>query len=110
MKTKYKITQETINKISDDLHDQWKEIKWKVPENSGDIKTINEAVKIHNQLELLYKIIRETTWNITKFVSPDCHQDRCDDCKDKECVCECHIKIIENNTNGDEKGNEKIIY
>lgn len=62
MTTEYEITKNVINKISDELHDNWKNIKWELPHSVGKKDVILEGIEIHAQIQLIYRIIHEIEW------------------------------------------------
>ena len=59
MNQEQEATKTVINRISDELHEKWTNIKWDLPNSVGKKDVILEGVEIHAQLQLIYRIIHE---------------------------------------------------
>lgn len=94
-KTQYKLASEAINKISDELDKEWKEIRWELP-TLKETKTIEKAIVTQANLLFLYRIIREISWAVDGAKSAECHHSNlnCQDCRLETCPCDCHFKDI----------------
>lgn len=60
------IAKKVINRMSDELSEKWKNIKWNLPESVGKKDVILEGVETHAQLQLIYRIIHEIEWEKNK--------------------------------------------
>jgi len=59
---KFNITKDIINEMSEKLQEEYKQIKWDLPQSVGNGDVITKGVELHAQIQLMYKLIKEIQW------------------------------------------------